>query len=379
MGELLVGCRSPNGPKGALTELWFHAQPGFTRTRPVVVGDVVVFGSGSGALVARDVVTGTQRWATPVASAGGVLGDKFAVAGGAVIAACEREVVAVELGTGLVRWRYQPPLDTTYDGLPGGVASSDLATDGTDVYVPAWGASVSAVSVATGVTRWVWALGRLQTDTAVNVFRSGATGAAVGGDTLFVTVWHLTNLLGGTRESLFVALDRATGAELWKIVLPQPGSGGAVNAAPLLFADLAAVLTIDGRLYAVRRSTGAIAWQYRSPAYASGTLAAPAVVGNTIYATMGDEMLTALRADDGSVLWSVPPMDAVRDLLATDRRIYVPRDGLLNIHDRGTGALVATGRVNGPNGGAFTTAAAARGDQIFITTSEGAWSFREPE
>ncbi|HEU4996079.1 MAG TPA: PQQ-binding-like beta-propeller repeat protein [Gemmatimonadaceae bacterium] len=195
---------------------------------------------------------------------------------------------------------------------------------------------------------------------------------------MFVAGWHFTNPKGGTKEGLILALNRVTGAELWKLVLAEPSGIGEIARRPVLAGDLLLGMTIAGSLYAVRRSTGEVAWKYRSPAYLYGTLAAPAVVGNIIYATMGDEQLTALRVDNGSVLWSVPPLGATKDLLATDRRVYVPRDGRLNIHDRETGALIATGRVK-TEGGAFTTAATALGDQIFITSSEGAWSFREPK
>jgi outer membrane protein assembly factor BamB len=237
---------------------------------------------------------------------------------------------------------------------------------------------VSALTATTGQVKWIWRLGRLASDTANNVFRSGAQGVAVSGDTVLVTLWHFTNLRGGTSESLLVALDRATGAELWKRVLNANTSGGAVATPPVLVANLALVLGLNGDLWAVRRSTGQIAWQYKSPAYQFGTLAAPVVNGGTIYASLGDETLTALRPADGAVLWSAPPRGATEDLFATDTRVYVPRDGVLYIHDRATGALIATGRVK-VAGQTFTTAAAARGNQIFITSTEGTWSFREPE
>lgn len=378
---LLSGCRSPGAPNGKLVEIWFHPQPGsgFMFSKPEVAGDVVLFGSPSGHVHARDVATGIPRWTTAVCGSGGPQGRRFAIGDGVVVVACSREAVGLNLANGSVNWRYEAPPDTTYDDLPGVMAGTHPVTNRSTVYIPAWGASVTALSIATGATQWVWRAGRLASDTAANVFRSGAHGVAVSGDTVFVTVGHFTNLHGGTSEALLVALDRSTGAELWKVVLPDNNSGGAISAPPVLVGDLAITLTQDGVMFAVRRSTGQIAWKYKSARHMFGTLAAPTIAGDTVYASMGDDQLTALRADNGTLIWSMPPLDATKDLLATERRIYVPRDGYLNIHDRATGVLVATGRVKTPDGGAFTTAASARGDQIFITSTDGAWSFREPE
>lgn len=109
-----------------------------------------------------------------------------------------------------------------------------------------------------------------------------------------------------------------------------------------------------------------------------GTVAAPAIVGDILYATLGDERVTAMRVEDGATVWSVPGSGATQDLLATERRLYVPTYGMLTVYDRATGVSVATGRTRA-DGQTFTTAPAARGAQIFITSSEGAWSFQEPE
>lgn len=339
----------------------------------------MLFGSPDGYLVMRDVQTGAMRRSALVCPNGGPQGRRLAVTQGTAVAACREEVVAVNISTAAIRWRYQPPLDTTYDDLPGFVGLTYPAADAATVYVPAWGATVSAVSAATGQAQWVWSIPRLASDTAANVFRSGATGVAVSGDTVFVTAWHFTNPLGGTSEALLFALDAASGDELWRLALPTFSGGGSTAVPPILAGAFALVLTSDGTLFAVRRATGEIAWQYRSSDYRYGTTAAPAVLGDVIYASMGDERVTALQVADGNVLWSTAALGATKDMLATDRRVYVPRDGRLNVHDRSSGALVATGFVRNPEDGLFSTGAAALGDRIFITGSDGAWAFREPD
>jgi len=53
---------------GSVRQRWFQPQASWPRARPVVVGDVVVFGTGDQRLIARDRQTGAARWATRVSS-----------------------------------------------------------------------------------------------------------------------------------------------------------------------------------------------------------------------------------------------------------------------------------------------------------------------
>lgn len=376
---LTSGCREPSGPGSGLHEVWFGAQPGFpsTYSRPEVWGDVVLMGAPDGYVYWRNLRTGEVQRAARVCGAGGPQGRRFARTAEILAVACHDEIVAISLSSGMEAWRYDPPRDTTYDGLPGYLGGTYPLGADTVFYVPAWGASVSALSASTGLPLWVWRIGRLPSDTAANVFRSGAAGVALSGDTVFVSMWHFTNRAGGTSEALLVALHRETGEELWRLALPVPNGAGSVSAPPVLVDDLALFLTTNGRIFAVRRSTQQIAWQYRSPAFAWSTTATPVVVGDVVYASTGDDRLTALSVKTGAVLWAVETLGATQDLLATAARIYVPNYGRISVHDLATGALVARG---GPEGEdqTFTTGAAASSGQIFITSSAGAWSFREP-
>ena len=95
---------------------------------------------------------------------------------------------------------------------------------------------------------------------------------------------------------------------------------------------------------------------------------------DVVYADGGDERLYALRANDGSVIWSVSSRALTEDLLVTDRHVYAISDGYLAAYDRESGATVATKQLSF-NVDVFETAAAARGNQVFITRTTGAWSF----
>jgi outer membrane protein assembly factor BamB len=377
---MLSACRGPSEPRDGLVEVWFQSQPAppFTYSRPEVVDDVVLMGAPSGHLFWRQVQNGNITRSAAVCGPGGPQGRRLATTATVVAVFCHDRVVGLSLSTGTTLWTYTPPNDTTYDGRPGYVGGTYPASDGSMIYVPAWGPSVTALSAATGVPAWTWRAGRFASDTAANVFRSGAAGVAISGDTVFVTLWHFTNRLGGTIEALLLALDRDTGAELWHLVMPVTGGGGNIDAPPAIAGDLAIVSTVNGWIFGVRRATAQVAWQFRSTAYTWSTIGAPALADGMLYADAGDDRLTALHAATGAVAWSVPSTGATKDITAAGNRVYVPRYGELAIHDRGSGALLATGRVK-ESGQTFTTAAVARGGQVFITSSEGAWSFLVPE
>ncbi|HEU4994637.1 MAG TPA: PQQ-binding-like beta-propeller repeat protein [Gemmatimonadaceae bacterium] len=353
------------------------SQAGQTLSAPAAAGNTVVFGAGDGSVIARDIFTGVARWSTVIASPGRIQGASILIAGNLVIAEADREVVALDLVSGAVRWRYQPPLDTTNDGFPGYLAATHPAVDGSHAYVPAWGASVSAVSLATGTASWVWRLGRLPTDTAANVFRSGATGVQLTGDTVLVAVWHWMDIVGGWREAFLVALDRVSGTEFWRLKLPPTNVANQVEGAPLVVGDMAIVGSAFAWVVGVRLSTRQVVWSYRSPDYKYSTSGGPAAYGNYIYADGGDLRLYALNVATGTVVWSAPLGDTGLDIVATDKRVYVPGGHTLTVVDRATGASVKTIEVP-VNVEIFESAAAAKGDQIFITRTRGAWSFREP-
>lgn len=147
-------------------------------------------------------------------------------------------------------------------------------------------------------------------------------------------------------------------------------------AAPLVIGQTIVVPTTDGRIHAVDRASGALAWSFRSAGFQFSTLAQPAVVGNTIYADGGDEKTYALQASDGAVVWATLTAGATRDLFATNSRVYVVSYGKLFVLDRQTGAVITTW--DGGTADGLESAPINAGSQLFITRTAGAWSFREP-
>jgi len=383
--EIALACRGgePTASAGGLRERWHQAQPGYSWARPAVLGDVVYFGTGDGQVIARDRAVGAARWATTV-DGGMVEGANVAARGTVVTVSLVRSTVGLDAATGRELWRYQAPADTGLgsSGAPGQVAATHLDADDEAVYVPAWGASVSALDLATGAVRWVWQPGRGPTDTAASghLFRSGAVGARVSGDAVFATVWHRLTDLGGRTEAWLVALDRATGQERWRVTLPAESDGN-IFGGPALWGDLVLATAANGATFALRQATGELVWQFASPDRIPSTPSQAEVYGDAVYLDGGDNYIYALRADDGAVLWwSRVESQATKDLLATERLVVFPEGSHLNVLDRATGqvlAHVAQPRVSEFDA-LFASPAAGAGDQVFVTLNGAAWSFDVP-
>ena len=368
---------APNA--GGLRQHWYQAQNGMSRARPLVSSDVVYFGTGTGEVVAREFETGIPRWSTQVITQSEIAGNNMLLRSGAVIAAGVWEVGAVDAMSGLHLWNYRTPLDTVdTEGAPVGpgiLTRHELDADDARVYVPAWGASVSAVDIRTGLAVWIWEPGRASTDTAGNIFRSGAEGTRVSGDTVFVTVWHWLDRVGLTSEDWLVLLDRLSGRELARVTIP--GTGGAtLFGSPEVHGNHVILTTSLGRVWAIDRSSLNVAWHFVPPAR-FGTFTHAELHGDALYLDGGDESLYAISAIDGSVIWKASAGGATRDLLVTDTRVYYPTQALLKVFDRRTGTFVAQASLRSFNEIWQTPPASAR-SRVFIGITPAALSFDEP-
>jgi outer membrane protein assembly factor BamB len=95
-------------------------------------------------------------------------------------------------------------------------------------------------------------------------------------------------VLIGSRDKHLHAIDRKTGAAVWKFT-----TGGRVEAAPIVFDDAVLFGSADGRVYAARLDTGAELWRLdlgeslvASPAFGDGLI----VIGGdkgTVFALRG--------------------------------------------------------------------------------------------
>ncbi len=375
---------SSTGPNDTgLRERWYQAEPGYGRSRPAINGTMVYFGTGDGQIIARDVNSGAQLWAAKI-SQEAIEGANLLVRANVVVAASVFHTTGLDAQTGRELWRYESPKDTVGappgGASPGSLIDSRLDADNQMVYIPAWGASVSAIDLRTGAVRWVWRPGIIAGDTATSgVFRSGSMGVRVSGDTLFSTLWHFTNRPGGFSEAWLVALDRNTGGEFWRVRMPFEGSGVLVEAAPALYQNLVIVHTLSARTYAVDRTTQQIVWQFIAPGYTLSTIAGPEVSGDIVYVDGGDGNIYALRAADGTIVWKgMYGLATTHDLLVTDRHIIFPTGTEVHILDRQTGQQLLVAVQPHTYDPLFASPAASANGLVFITVADAALCFEDP-
>ena len=372
-----AGCTEPHGVLERLHDRWYVAQQDESFSRPAIIGDVVYFGTGDGHIVARRMSNGSAIWSTNVGVA--LLGERLIAKSGVIVGSMLQNSVAVNAIDGGILWYYASPRDTV-DGntLPGQVVENRIDADSSTVYIPAWGAFVSAVDLQTGAVRWVWQPGKAATDTAVKgVFRSGAVGVRVAGDTVYAMVWHFLVRSGVTSEFWVVALEKATGQELWRLTLPCYWGGTCIEGAPAVYERLV-IVNQGAHEYAIDAPTQRIAWDFpTNPVLTS--ISESELYGDVVYHDGGDRYLYALRAADGSLVWKAPiPSTAMRDMLVTERIVYVPNGAFLDGFDRATGRHVFGVETRSGDYGPISSPPAAAKGQIFVNVFGAAWSFDEP-
>ena len=114
-----------------------------------------------------------------------------------------------------------------------------------------------------------------------------------------VGVAHGYVLLGTTTGEV-VALSAVDGSPVWRAQV-----GAEVLAPPVGGADLVFVQTVDGRLLALERGTGALRWSFDNPVPAltlRGT-STPVFGAGLVYAGFANGMVAAIRAETGEPVW----------------------------------------------------------------------------
>ncbi|HKG93939.1 MAG TPA: PQQ-binding-like beta-propeller repeat protein [Gemmatimonadaceae bacterium] len=376
LGGALAACGEPGGPGSVrVRERWFEAQTGSSRAQPAAAGELVYFGTGDGQVIARERATGRPRWTTTVSLNTAVEGANLIARSGVVVAPVVTWTFGLDAATGRELWRYQPPRDVPANPAnppPGQVAATHIDADDQTVYLGAWGASVSALDLRTGAARWVWKT----PDTAST--RSGSMGVRLSGDTLYATVWHDVPPVGAKCEPWVVALNKHTGAELWRAVLPATSSGACVLGAAAVYQHLVIVSTLDGHLYAVDSRTQQVAWHDRREVQWA-QLSLPVVVDGVLYLDGADGRLYARRPTDGAVLWSAEHAGQVGGPpTVSGQRVYISDLSQLFIFDRATGRRVTVLDPPRSDPIIFNAPPLVVDGQVFAPASNGAWSFDEP-
>lgn len=210
------------------------------------------------------------------------------VAGGTIFTLDARARVQATSAAGQAIWS----VDLTPAGELNPTASGGgLAVEGGRLYVASAYAMLVALDAATGRELWR------------QNFDAPLTGPpAVQGDRVFIAA----------SDSTLWALDAATGRIDWSIAATESITALARGAAPAVAGDLVVMPSKAGELTAVRRSNGGIAWTSvvtgRRTGAAYATISAitgdPVIDGARVYAANHQGRLVALEARTGAEIWT---------------------------------------------------------------------------
>jgi outer membrane protein assembly factor BamB len=218
-----------------------------------------------------------------------VWGRRIETAAGLVIVP-EYALFALDRRTGALRWRLDGP-----DGTAG-VNAPAIAAD--TLFVASRLGWAAAVNAQTGQASWGVDLGEA-------LFEPTLAGDLV--------IYGTRGFEGGPRQGPLgagrvVALRRSDGSVAWTFPLPDsvgfPGSGGAVNGG-VVWRDRVILGSFASRLYALRLSDGALLWEHVG---GSPTLAPyeqrPVLLNETVIAFRDDGALEALDPSSGTLKWT---------------------------------------------------------------------------
>ena len=187
--------------------------------------------------------------------------------------------------------------------------------------------------------------------------------------------WDAGRLYAHSGGKFIVALDAASGEELWRQTALTP-----FHSAPTVSDARVYVTTDDNELLALDAGSGEVLWTHRSITETARLITAPspAVLGDTVIAPFTSGEVVALRAPNGTVLWSdsltrtggLTPLSTINDIAASpvilgDSVYAMSHSGIMAAFDLRSGERSWTL----PAGGLHAPYVA--GDFLFIVTTDG--------
>jgi outer membrane protein assembly factor BamB len=263
---------------------------------PAVADGTVYFVSSAGSLAAIDAADGQPRWvfaieyerkfeakglhgyppaAQTIPDAWDVFTSSPAVANGKVyFGSGDGNVYAVDAKTGVLQWKF-----ATRDV----VHASPAVANGV-VFIGSWDGNFYAIDAETGQQKWVFAGGQ---DPAIHNQVGFQSSAAVVDGTVYV----------GCRDAHVYALDAATGRKKWD----YPTSKSWVNGTPAVRDGVVYVGTSDSsRFMALDARTGRLRFNFDAKSY---VFSSAALAGGLAYFGSHNGKFYAVDAKTGALAW----------------------------------------------------------------------------
>ncbi len=255
-------------------------------TCPPLVADGTVFAADAfGWVTALDAARGARRWQVdtrPRRDRDGALGGAIAFAGNTLFVATGlSEVMALDPGTGEIRWRAPLPAP----------ARGGLAVAGGRLLVPTVENHLVGLSAEDGRVLWTFR------GAPVRALPLGLPAPAVEGEIA----------VAGLASGEIVAVRVDTGRVQWSESLGTARGGvsladiGAITALPVIDRGRVFALGMAGAMAALDFRSGRRVWEREL-----GGTVTPASVGDWVFALSANGELAALGRDDGRIRWITP-------------------------------------------------------------------------
>jgi outer membrane protein assembly factor BamB len=328
---------------------WLQGTPAVTNGKVFVEDGNQVLGiaAGSGAVI----------WATRVKDYPLPGARNIVARNGQVFVSEVDSVSAIREADGAVAWRFHPDSNAALIGI---------SVDDRAVYTGQRGIPiVTALNVVDGAVLWRTNVAQGWTTPAF------VTGIAASGDTVYAGISRWINQNGGLRAGVIVALNRITGAEIWRYQTPSQSDD--TQGVPLVIAD--ALIVNDfagGAIIALDRATGAERWRVPSVGAGFGPLAPAVANGDHLYVASEDAYVYDISLATGKVNWLQNTGTSLDGVAYCGGSVWAS-NGRLERRSASDGKL--TGRsLNGDD--LFTSNLASDGQNVYVTGYGGIYAYR---
>jgi len=283
--------------------LWTYEAGESIESSAAIFGGTVFVGSQKGELVALDLETGSVKWKystkEPIGESSPCVGN-----GAVFIGDLSGVLHAVNIHDGKGLWTYK-----TSDEIK----SSPVLVDDR-VLIGSYDGHLHCVSARNGSLLW-----KVRTDGPVHCTAGVNNGVA---------------FIAGCDE-LFRAIRISDGHELFKVV-----SGAYTGASPALAGQFAYYGTFDNEVLGVNLATKRVAWHYQHPQRQFPFYSSAGVVEGKVVLGGRDKLVHCLNAATGKRIWNFQTRARVESspALASNRVFVGSNDGRLYVLDFATGA-----------------------------------------